>query len=115
MGSSDSIWTKKGATLSDKSACEEFRITQDEIIAAINEGYLQFRENNIYGNPYLRLLRSEVEVFVREKYGHNYLENKKMETELVQVNSRLRKLKSEMTSLAKRKDELQKLLSINAP
>ncbi len=72
-----SVWFKKGATLSDKSAREEFGLTQEEIIDAINDGKLQYRTNNVFGNPYLRLIRSEVEAFVDEKYGSNYLEKKK--------------------------------------
>ena len=34
MYESDSIWTRKGATLSDKSARQEFGLTQQEIFAA---------------------------------------------------------------------------------
>jgi len=64
-----STWNKKGATLSDKSACKEFGISQQEIIQAINEGKLQYRQNHIHGNPYLRLLREEVEDLVIEKRG----------------------------------------------
>ena len=48
-------WTKKGGTLSDKTAFKEFGLTQNDIIKAIHEGKLQFREGSIYGNPYLRL------------------------------------------------------------
>ena len=33
-------WTKKGGTLSDKTAFEEFGLTQDDVITAINEGKL---------------------------------------------------------------------------
>ena len=75
---SDSVWTKKDASLSDKSAKEEFGITQEEIIEAINNGKLQYRENNMYGNPYFKLVRSEVEALVYEKYGKDYLKNKKL-------------------------------------
>ena len=49
-------WTKKGGTLSDKTAFDEYGLTQGDIIKAINEGKLQYREGSIYGNPYLRLL-----------------------------------------------------------
>ncbi len=34
MYESDSIWTRKGATLSDKSARQEFGLTQQEVFAA---------------------------------------------------------------------------------
>ena len=36
-------WVRKGATLSDKTARAEFGLTQDEIIAAIRAGKLQYR------------------------------------------------------------------------
>ena len=52
-------WVRKGATLSDKSARAEFGLTQDEIIAAIRAGKLQYRSADIHGNPWLRLLRRE--------------------------------------------------------
>ena len=66
-----SIWSQKGATLSDKTARKEFDLTQQEIIAAIREGKLQYLENHIHGNPYLRLLRHEVEALVSNKSGQD--------------------------------------------
>jgi hypothetical protein len=39
----DSVWSKKGATLSDKSARKEFGLAQEEIIAAIRAGKLRYR------------------------------------------------------------------------
>ena len=54
-------WSRKGATLSDKTARKEFGLTQDEIVAAIDAGQLQYRVGVIHGNPWLRLLRREVE------------------------------------------------------
>jgi hypothetical protein len=48
-------WGRKGATLSDKSARAEFGLTQDEIIAAIRAGKLQYRPAAMHGNPWLRL------------------------------------------------------------
>ena len=67
--SNDSPWTANGATLSHKTAQKEFGLTFDEIVAGIKSGKLQYRENNIYGSPFLRLIRSEVEALVDEKYG----------------------------------------------
>ena len=102
----ESVWTKKGGTLSDKSARKEFGLTQGEINKAIHEGKLQYRVNYIYGNPYFKLIRSEVEALVDEKYGKNYLKKKKLKKELTQVNRELRRLKVELASLEKRKVEL---------
>jgi hypothetical protein len=38
-------WQHKGATLSDKTARQEFGLTQDEIYDAIHAGTLQYRQN----------------------------------------------------------------------
>lgn len=110
VATEDSVWTNKGATLSDKSARKEFGLTQPEIIQAIREGKLQYRTNNIYGNPYLRLVRKEVEKLVDEKYGGEYLKKKKIQHELAQVNQALKKLKAQAVALEKRKDELLTML-----
>ena len=103
---SDSVWTEKGGTLSDKSARGEFDLTQEEIIEAITSGEFQYRENHMHGNPYFRLVRSEVEAFVDKKYGRNYLTRKKLKKELSEVNKALRKIKAERLSLEQRKAEL---------
>jgi hypothetical protein len=52
---SESEWLKKGATLSHKNACQEFGLTEDEIIKAMKEGRLQYRQNYAHGNPSLIL------------------------------------------------------------
>ena len=105
-GEAKSAWFKKGATLSDKSAQKEFGLTQEEIIEGIRGGKLQYRNNNVFGNPYLRLLRSEVEVFVDEKYGSDYLRKKKIKKELAQTNKELKGLKAQVVSIEQRKAEL---------
>src|SRR5712691_11554518 len=64
-----SEWQSKRATLSDKTAREEFGLTQDEIVRAIRAGMLHYRAGSMYGNPWLRLLRREVEAPVRKKRG----------------------------------------------
>jgi hypothetical protein len=48
----DSEWRCKGTTLSDKTARNEFGLTQDEIIRAIRAGTLHYREGSMYGNPW---------------------------------------------------------------
>lgn len=107
----DSVWTKKGATLSDKSARDELGLTQEEILQAMREGKLQYRHNVMHGNPYWRLIRSEVEAYVIEKSGQDHLIRKKSENELKQINRELKKLKAQVTSLEQRKAELLALLS----
>lgn len=109
--SGKSPWTTKGATLSHKTAQKEFGLTFDEVVEAINAGKLQYRENNIYGAPFLRLIRSEVEALVNEKHGENYLNKKKWKKELLATKRKLKKLKAEVSTLETRKAELEELLS----
>jgi len=106
----ESTWSTKGATLSHKSAQKEFGLTFEEIVAGIRAGKLQYRENSIYGSPFLRLIRKEVEALVKGKYGKDYLKKKQLKTELAQINKTLRQLKSQTLSLEKRKAELLELL-----
>ena len=106
----DSAWTRKGATLSNKSAQKEFGLTFEEIVEGIRAGKLQYRENSVYGSPFLRLIRQEVEALVSEKYGDEHLKKGKLNKELAEVNKTLRQLKSQTLSLEKRKAELLGLL-----
>ena len=68
-----SDWQRKGATLSDKTARKEYGLTRDEIYQAVEAGRLQYRQNSTHGNPFLRLLRREVEELVKKKNGGKYL------------------------------------------
>lgn len=103
---SDGAWTQKGATFSDKSARKEFGITQEEIIEGIKAGKLQYRQNAIHGNPYLRLLRAEVEQFVQEKYGDVYWERKQLQNELDKIDLELKRCRTRMKKLKQQKDEV---------
>ena len=53
--------SRKGATFARTTARKDFGLTQDEIVAAIDAGQLQHRVGVIHCNPWLRLLRREVE------------------------------------------------------
>ncbi len=110
MSKDDSLWSQKGATLSDKSARHEFGLTQEEIIAAIRAGKLQFREGNMHGNPWLRLLRHEVESLVRDKGGQDHLLKKKLQKELADLNKEARKLTTRLKAIERRKAELTREL-----
>jgi len=81
MDDADSEWQRKGATLSDKTARKEFGLTQDEIVQAIGAGRLHYRLDSVYGNPFLRLLRKEVEALVKTKHGDDYLKDRQANTD----------------------------------
>ena len=102
----DSAWQRKGATLSDKTARKEYGLTQAEIVAAIRAGKLQYRQNSIHGNPFLRLLRHEVEALLEKKHGEGYLHDRQAKTELTAVNRELKKLAKQIVVLEKRKSKL---------
>ena len=57
-------------------------------------------------SPYFRLLRNEVESLVNEKYGNNYLKNKKLKNKLAQVSKEINRLKKQLASLERKKAEL---------
>src|SRR5258707_529489 len=71
-------WQRKGATLSDKTARQEFGLTQDEIYDAIDAGTLQYRQAAMHGYPWLRLLRREVEALARTRHGDRYVNERQV-------------------------------------
>ena len=93
-------WNRKGATLSDVTAKKEYGVDRDFIVKGIQAGNLEYREGTIWGNPYLRLLRSQLEQYIAEDLGKDRLSSGKSQTEL-------RKIKKEMVNLKKRLNELQ--------
>ncbi len=106
MDDLDSEWQRKGATLSDKTARKEFGLAQNEIVQAIRAGKLHYRRNSVFGNPFLRLLRREVEALVKKTHGDNYLKDQKAKTELAHINRELRRLKTQIAALEERKSKL---------
>ena len=99
-------WQRKRATLSDKTARHEFGLTQHEIVHAIRAGTLRFRENAIHGNPFLRLLRREVEALVKKIHGDDYLKERQAKTQLAQINRELKRLKTQAAALEAEKAKL---------
>ncbi len=104
-------WTTKGSTLSHKTAFDEYGLTPEVITKAINEGKLQYREGSIYGNPWLRLLRSEVEKLAEEIFGKALFEKKQAMKELKAVNKELKELKSKISVLEIRKIRLTEIIN----
>jgi hypothetical protein len=102
----DSEWQCKGATLSDNTARKEFGLTQEEIVQAIRAGRLQYRHGAMHGNPFLRLLRREVETLVQKRHGDDYLREQQAKAELARVNRELKKLKAQVDALEDRRAAL---------
>ena len=71
-------WNRKGATLSDVTAKKEYGVSREFIVKGIRAGKLEYREGAIWGNPYLRLLRSQLEQYISEKLGADQVSDGKM-------------------------------------
>jgi hypothetical protein len=99
-------WRRKGATLSDKSARKEFGLTQDEILAAIEAGKLNYRVGSVHGNPWLRLLRREVEELMEGTHNDHVHRQRRAKAELVRVDRELRQLQAQVATLEGRRATL---------
>ena len=95
----DDEWSRKGATLSDKTARKEFGLTQAEIEAAIDAGQLQYRVGVVHGNPWLRLLRREVEEVMASTYNDRVHRERRAKAELARVDRELKRLRAELAAL----------------
>ena len=100
-------WNRKGATLSDVTARAEYGVSRDFIVQGIQTGKLEYREGVIWGNPYLRVLRSQLENYIAEELGEGALHRVKNQTELRRVKKEISDLKKRLKGLQERKDELE--------
>jgi hypothetical protein len=57
----------------------------------------------MHGNPWLRLLRREVEELVSSRHGDRYLREQQARAELKRVNRELKQLKTQITVLEQRR------------
>ena len=60
----------------------------------------------MHGNPWLRLLRREVEALVEKTRGTGYLKERQVKTELTRINGDLQRLKREIAVMEERKSKL---------
>lgn len=81
-------WTRKRATLSDVTARKEYGVDWDFIVKGINSGKLEYREGAIHGNPYLRVLRRQLEAYITEELGDDYLHRWQEKTELRELSGK---------------------------
>lgn len=98
-------WARKGATLSDKTARKEFGLTADQIESAIRAGKLRYRLASMHGNPWLRLLRSDVEDLVKETHGDRYLRQRQVRAELTRVETELRRVRAHLAELEQERSD----------
>ena len=100
-------WNRKGATLSDVTAKVEYGVSRDCIVKGIQTGKLEYREGSIWGNPYLRVLRSQLEQYIAEELGEEYLRRVKHQAELRRVKKEIATLKKQLGGLQERQKEIE--------
>ena len=100
-------WNQKGAVLSDVTALKEYGVNRDFIVQGIRAGKLEYRQGVMWGNPYLRVLRRQLEEYIAEELGSNQLTDKKTQTELRKLNKEIAALKKKLTALQSRKAEIE--------
>src|SRR6476620_12453588 len=101
-------WVRKGAVLSEVTAQKEYGVTRDFIVEAIQAGKLEFREGAVWGNPYLKILRSQLEVYIAEQFGSECLVRTKARSELRTINKEIAHLKKKLSALEARKAALER-------
>lgn len=103
-------WNRKNATLSDVTAKSEYGVDRAFVIKGIEAGKLEYRDGAIWGNPYLRILRSQLEKFITEELGKKYLMRVKAQSELRTIKKEISTLKKNLKILELRQTEIQEVL-----
>ena len=101
-------WNRKGATLSDVTAKAEYGVNRQFIIKGIQAGKLEYRDGAIWGNPYLRILRTQLEAYIAHELGKEYLTKVKNEWELRKIKKEISDIKKRLSLLQIRKLDIEK-------
>ena len=104
-------WNQKGATLSDVTAKKEYGVDREFIIKGIEAGKLEYRDGAIWGNPYLRILKSQLEKYIAEKLGKKYLAKVQNKTELKKIKREISAINKKLKTLQLRKTEIESSLT----
>ena len=106
-------WNRKGATLSDVTAKAEYGVDRDFIIKGIETEKLEYRDGTMWGNPYLRILRSQLEEYIVAEFGPDHLARVRNQSELRAIKKQISHTKKKLHALELRKKELE--TSVNLP
>jgi hypothetical protein len=100
----------EGAALSDVTAKAEYGVNREFVIKGIEAGMLEYRDGVMWGSPYLRILRSQLEKYIIEELGEIYLERVKAEAELRKTKKEIAGMKKKLDALQERKAHLEQSL-----
>jgi hypothetical protein len=104
-------WNRKGATLSDVTAKAEYGVDRGFILKGIETGRLEYRDGSIWGNPYLRVLRSQLEKYIVDEFGTEHLTRVKNEFERHTIKKQIGETKKKLKALERRLKELESSMS----
>ncbi|MGO9789859.1 MAG: hypothetical protein ACLP8S_10315 [Solirubrobacteraceae bacterium] len=100
-------WTCKGATLSDTTARKEYGVDEDFIVKGVKVGKLEYRNGEMYGSPYIKVLRRQLEGYIAQELGDEYLRDWKDKTELRKIKRDMAALRKQLAELDARKMEIE--------
>ncbi|MFZ0258159.1 MAG: hypothetical protein WAN46_21555 [Gammaproteobacteria bacterium] len=103
---SEPMWHKQGETLSHNNACKEYGLTEKQIIDAIRQGKLQYKQNYAHGNPYFRLLKEEVKMLAQELLGAKGASEQAIKHQLATISKEINSLKRRLATLEKQRSQL---------
>ncbi|HQN31484.1 MAG TPA: hypothetical protein PKX20_10195 [Methanothrix soehngenii] len=102
-------WNRKGDSLSDKTARREYKVDQEFIIKGIEAGKLEYRYSSVWGSPFIRILRRQLEEYIADELGMEYLMKAKGKTELKKIKKEIADLEQKLSELQARKAELERV------
>jgi hypothetical protein len=77
-------------------------------VKGIRAGKFEYRERSIWGNPYLRILRGQLEQYIAGELGTEHLLSGKDQAELRKIKKEMAGLKKRLCELEERKTEMEK-------
>ena len=104
-------WNRKGASLSDKTAKKEYKVDQEFIIKGIEAGKLEYQDGSVWGNPYIKVLRRQLEEYIASELGPEYLAKATGKIELRKIKKEIAEIEQELRALQTRKAELEIILN----
>jgi hypothetical protein len=99
-------WNRKGASLSDKTARKEYKVDQEFIIKGIESGKLEFRYACVWGSPFIKVLRRQLEEYITSELGPEYLARATGKIELQKIKKEIAEVEQQLNVLSTRKEEL---------
>jgi ubiquinone biosynthesis protein UbiJ len=76
-------------------------------VKGVRTGKLECREGSTWGNPYLRVLRNQLEQYIVEQLGSKHLVSNVTQTELRKIRKDIADLRKKLAALEARKVEIE--------